>query len=115
MTLRICLVSLSLIVAMMVGCMQTQENEVYFSFTHKGLSSDNTEGFYVRGHLSDKTFVAESEVLGDGEFGKSGQPGWIELSDGKYYPMHTARAPRSPYVKGFMTQSGFKPQSREVL
>ena len=115
MMLRISLVSLPLVVAMMVGCMQTQENEVYFSFEQKSLSSDNTEGFYVRGHLSDKTFVATSEVLGDGEFGNSGQPGWIELSDGKYYPMHTARSPRSPYVKGFMTPDGFKPQSREVL
>lgn len=73
-------------------------------------------GFYVRGQKRDGNFLPEGEVQGDGELATSGsgQPGWMELSTGQFYPMHTAKTPISPYVNGFRTDHGFVPSTREI-
>jgi len=95
----------------------SENNEVIFSLNERGMISPkgaHPTGFYVRGHMQGDQFVAESEVLGDGELGSTGQPGWLELSNGKFFPMHTAMSPHSPYVRGYMTSHGFVPSTREL-
>lgn len=71
-------------------------------------------GFYVKGRIRNGQFAPESGILGEGDFAANGQNGWIELATGKFYPMHTAKTPMSPYVEGHMTDFGFVPSSREI-
>lgn len=77
-------------------------------------SSGAPSSFYVSGYVKDGRFVAETKVLGEGEMATDGQRGWLELTSGKFYAMHTAQAPVSPYVDGAMTQNGFVPSTRDV-
>lgn len=106
MTLRFASNLLAVFIIIQGGCMSAHNNdEVLFSFS---------EGFYVRGHKHDGDFTPHGEVMGSGELGTAGQPGWMELSSGQFHPMHAAQSPKSPYVNGFMTSNGFVPSTREI-
>jgi hypothetical protein len=73
------------------------------------------DGLYLRGKIHDGQFVPEGAVEGDGSFGDSGQPGWMELADGSFHGDQTSRPPFPPYVRGYLTKSGeFRPLSRKV-
>ena len=77
-------------------------------------SSGVPSSFYVGGYEKDGTFVAETNVLGEGELIMQGRRGWLELSSGNFHSMHAAQSPISPYVDGVMTENGFVPSTREV-
>ncbi len=72
-------------------------------------------GFYVAGELRGGAFLPAGEILGDGEFGKDGHPGWLELADLSFHGDETGRAPFPPYIRGMLGGDGvFRPASREV-
>ena len=78
-------------------------------------------GFHVRGRIQATnkkgTYHLEpvGDVQGEGEFGTSGQPGWMELRDGSFHQAQEARAPVRPYVEGHVASDGkFRPDSRKV-
>jgi hypothetical protein len=72
-------------------------------------------GFFIRGAISGRKFLPEGDVQGEGEFGKSGQPGWLELRVGSFHPAQEARAPVRPYIEGHRASDGkFRPDSRKV-
>lgn len=78
-------------------------------------SNQTPQTFYVKGHMDRSRFVPESQVMGEGSLElQTGTPGWLELDTGHFYPMQTARAPVSPYIKGNMTTQGFIPANRQV-
>jgi len=66
-------------------------------------------GLYVKGKMDGGRFVPSGGVMGTRPADEDGTPGWLELSDGKFYPAQTARAPAQPFLEGKMTQSGFVP------
>ncbi len=73
------------------------------------------DGFYVAGELRGGAFLPAGEILGDGEFGKDGHPGWLELADLSFHGDETGRAPFPPYVRGMLGDDDvFRPLSREV-
>ena len=72
-------------------------------------------GLYLRGTVKAGRFTPEGKVEGKGELGNAGQPGWMELADGKFHGDQTARPPFPPYIRGYRSPSGeFRPASREV-
>jgi hypothetical protein len=72
--------------------------------------------FYVVGYMEGDHFVAQGEVLGEGELAGDGHPGWMELADGLFYGDQTARTPTHPYVHGVRNAAGlFCPDSRVVV
>src|SRR5688572_8196119 len=97
-----------------------QENEdAFFILENQVVCPANPNAvpktFYVKGHVSQERFVPASQVMGEGNLdSKAGAPGWLELGTGHFYSMQTARAPKSPFVRGHMTKSGFTPSSRLV-
>ena len=71
-------------------------------------------GFFVRGTLSGRQFLPQGDVQGDGEFGKTGQPGWMELRDGAVHRAQEARNPVRPYIEGHTSDGTFRPDSRNI-
>src|SRR6266852_5192831 len=63
-------------------------------------------GLYVRGKTLPTRkqglyrFEAVGDILGDGDLGGGGQPGWMELHDGFFHPVQETRSPFPPYVQG---------------
>ena len=73
-------------------------------------------GFYVVGQIIDEAFMPQGDIQGEGEFGESGTPGWLELIDGAFRPTTAASAPMPPYVRGYMSDDGmFAPVQRQVM
>ena len=109
------LVTTALFLAPMSGC--DMNEDVVFEFAHTRVTSAKAiepGSFHVRGHIEDGKFIPEGKVLGEGTLEAKGQVGWLELTSGKFYPMHTMQSPISPYVDGVMTDNGFVPSSREI-
>jgi hypothetical protein len=72
-------------------------------------------GMHVLGSVSDGAFQPVGDVVGDGEMGASGTPGWLELKTGQFHSDVQAVAPNKPFVKGFRGEDGkFKPSTRTV-
>lgn len=116
---RLIAFSIALLMALVGGCMGPEEEngEVFFTFKGAAISSAKKgvpSGFHVRGHVVDGKFVPEGQILGDGNLKAEGVPGWYEFSNAKFFPFHTAKSPKSPYVHGTMTPQGFVPTSREI-
>lgn len=73
------------------------------------------DDLYVEGWTVEGRFHPEGHVQGDGVFAHDGEPGWLELADGRFYPATAARTPVAPYVRGYRDSDGlFRPSSRQV-
>src|SRR5690606_2497420 len=49
------------------------------------------DDLYVEGWTVEGRFHPEGHVQGDGVFAHDGEPGWLELADGRFYPATAAR------------------------
>jgi hypothetical protein len=73
-------------------------------------------GFYVEGRRTGDGFAPAGNVKGSGTLGAEGHPGWLELSNGRFYGDETGRPPFKPYVKGYRSADGrFRPSSRDAV
>lgn len=72
------------------------------------------EHLYIKGVIEGGRFSPKSEILGVGDLAKEGRYGWLELSSKQFYPMESDKRAITPFVKGYMTQEGFAPSTREV-
>lgn len=96
---------------------QNNSSEYFFilSNQHVSLKTKNTpQEFYVIGNIVDNTFVPTSKVLGQGELATTGRKGWLELNSKKFFPEETANRAITPFIQGYMTETGFIPSSREI-
>jgi hypothetical protein len=73
------------------------------------------EGFYVRGIMENNQFKPKSAILGIGELATNGRYGWLELISKEFFPMESDRKALTPFVKGYITKTGFIPSVREVF
>ena len=94
--------------------MASQKYFVLQNGTYLDTPPADANTFYIAGIRENNLFKPETLVLGKGNMSKAGTPGWYEINARQFYAMQTAKAPVSPYVKGYMTESGFSPSSREV-
>lgn len=74
------------------------------------------QGFYILGQVEGQTFKPKSKILGVGELAQSGpEYGWLEINTNKFFPMHSGQTAQTPFIKGYMLDSGFVPSTREIF
>lgn len=91
--------------------------DVFFLLENQKIIADQKNiphNFYIKGVIEGGEFHPKSEVLGVGDLAREGRYGWLELNSGEFFPMESDKKAITPFVKGFMTNQGFKPSSREV-
>ena len=76
---------------------------------------ENNQKLFLQVSVKEGRVQADPRVQGEAELQSEGTPGWYELGAQKFFPMQTAKAPASPYLEGFLTDSGFIPSARRVL
>jgi hypothetical protein len=107
------------IAAMILSCSPATVSAPQYMLLSDGrvhASSETPTGFYVAGRKEGDRFIPVGKVQGSGEFGREGLPGWMELSDGRFYGDMVARPPFPPYVRGYRVSGGeFRPSSRNVV
>ncbi|MCA9507282.1 MAG: hypothetical protein KC505_02530 [Myxococcales bacterium] len=92
--------------------------EVFFILKNQNVVNNQKtlpNDFYVKGIMENGRFKATSQVLGLGELATQGRYGWIELNSKEFFPMESDQKANTPFVKGYMTDSGFYPSEREVI
>lgn len=92
--------------------------EVFFVLHNQELMQvqrQTPEGFYVKGIIVGGQFMPKTTVLGVGDLAQSGRYGWLELNTKEFFPMESPKKALTPFVKGYMTNNGFVPSSREVF
>lgn len=93
-----------------------QPSPAFIELASRKVVAAAPSGLHVRGSLQGGAFAPEGDVLGEGPLGDAGQPGWLELASGQFFPDFTARPPFPPYLRGFKTPQGeFRPSSRTVI